>query len=110
MYGFCRPDTYIGNVLSIVIPAHIPSSFPLYGFFAWYLPDFLWMFALTCTLFGVLLPKRKALVGWSCFSLGCGIAWEVAQLYGVTTGTADFWDVVMYIIAVFLAFMIKIKK
>lgn len=110
LYGLCRQDTYIGAFLGELLPIRISPQNPLYGAFSWYIPDFLWMFSLTCTLFAVLLPKGKKQILWCVISCLWGILWELAQGTDLTAGTADLWDVFMYIMAVFSAAMINNLK
>ncbi len=110
LYGIFRQDTYIGKLLAGFGFPGAAAQGPLPGFFSWYFPDFLWMFSLTCTVFAILLPNGKALLFWCGVCCVWGILWEVLQLLSAVSGTADWWDVCMYIIAVFTAGMINHLK
>lgn len=110
LYGLCRPDTYIGSFLGAIVSLRISADAPLYGFLSWYFPDYFWMLSLTGTLFAIYLPKGKEAVFLCGISCVWGILWEVGQKLGVVTGTADLWDVCMYIMAVLSAAMINILK
>ena len=110
LYGLCRPDTYIGSFLGAIVSLRISADVPLYGFLSWYFPDYLWMLSLTSALFAVYLPKGKGMMLLGGVSCAWGILWEVGQQLKVVTGTADLWDVCMYIMAVISAAMINILK
>ena len=110
MYGLCRTDTFVGDAMGVVLTLRMPREHLLYGFFAWYLPDFLWMFSLTCALFGIMLPRNSSIVIWSAVSFLWGVLWETAQWNGVVDGTGDLWDVLMYIMAVIAAALINNLK
>lgn len=110
LYGFCRTDTYIGNVVGHFLDTRILTTNPLYGFLAWYFPDYLWMFSLNCALFGILLPRGKNVITWCAVALSWGILWEIAQWLDVVSGTGDLWDIFMYLTAVFSAGAINILK
>ena len=110
LYSFFRQDTYIGKLVAKIFLLDVSVTNSMQGFFAWYFPDCLWAFSLTCTLFSITLPQGRQQVVWCVVSLAWGILWEVLQLVSVVSGTADLWDVIMYIIAVFSAAMINILK
>lgn len=108
MYVFYRQDTYIGGLIGEIISVSLPIHDIFSAFAAWYFPDFLWMFSLTCALFSIMLPKGKNLLLWCCVAFFMGALWEFLQWRDVVSGTADWWDVILYSMAVILAAIIEI--
>ena len=110
LYGIYRQDTYIGKLFAGSLPDCDSAENWLSAFLSWYFPDFLWAFSLSCALFAIYLPKGKVAVMLSGISCAWGILWECLQRVHIVSGTADLWDVVLYIMAVISAFMINILK
>ena len=111
LYGIYRRDTHIGGFVGHFIPATLPVNGIASAFLAFYLPDYLWMFSMSCALFAVLLPKGRELLFLCCLSLSIGVLWELLQQWEVISGTADIHDVIMYSMAVISAAIInKLRK
>lgn len=108
LYGIYRQDTYIGGIIGNLTSVSLPVDGFLSGFAAWYFPDYLWMLSMNCALFAVMLPKGKKVFLWCAVALSMGILWELLQLWGFVSGTADLWDILMYSMAVFSAAMIAV--
>ena len=109
LYGVFRQDTYIGKVFDFFSDFSFVGGW-LYAFVAFYLPDYLWMFSLTCALFATMLPCGKNLFFWSCVAFLFGAFWELLQLCHIVSGTADIHDVILYSLAAFSAAIIKILR
>ena len=107
-YCLCRTDTWVGAQIGTIIEYRIPEQSLLYGFMAWYLPDYLWVLALTSSLFAILLPRGRKLFACAGLAAGWGLLWELGQLLGIATGTADLWDSFLYIMAAVTAVMIEV--
>jgi len=80
------------------------------GFVRNYIGDFLWMVALCCGLYGILLPKPGEKLHYI-FGAGLlGVIWELLQWLGAVKGTGDWLDVFMYGLAAFASFIINRKE
>ena len=110
LYGLYRQDTYVGKIVGIALgkPLQVNSAFS--ACMAYYLPDFLWMFALVCSLLTVMLPRGKHMLFWCLFAFLLGTLWELLQLWGVVPGTADVHDVILYSMAAITAAIISSLK
>lgn len=112
LYILFRPHTYIANIFEryfyiTEIRAWLqPISCEFVRF---YLGDFLWMFALCCGLYAIFPPEENWSVVCVAIATACGIAWEVLQWIGVTTGTGDWMDILMYVLACIAANIINRK-
>ena len=105
-YGLFRQDTYIGRLVAQLL--NIGEIGFVCGFLAWYLPDYLWMLALSLAIFAVTEPRKKDLPVWAAVLALYGSGWELAQHIDLVSGTADWLDIIMYIMAVGSAVMIKL--
>ena len=110
LYGLYRQDTHIGKFIGTVLGTPFPVNNIFSKLAAWFLPDYLWMFSLTCTLFAVMLPAEKGVLFWCCLAFFSGVLWEVMQWWDIVSGTADLWDILVYSIAVFSAAIIKVMS
>lgn len=110
LYGLYRQDTYIGKLIGNIVQISLPISSAFSALAAWYLPDYLWMFSLTCALFAIMLPKGKTLLIWGGVSFFAGAVWEALQRMQIVSGTADLWDVFLYSMAVLSAAIIEITN
>ncbi len=79
------------------------------GFIKFYLPDFLWCFALCCGMQAIYLPGRRGMVICALVAFSCGTLWELLQWGGAVSGTGDFWDILMYLSGSILSILINIK-
>ncbi len=108
IYLITRPEAYV----SIFFEGIINLSY-LRGLFSilhkdiikYYLPDFLWSFSFTCALFTVNENRKQVFVTGAV----TGIVWECLQYFKIISGTGDIIDIIMYIIAVFIAVLINKK-
>ena len=96
MYGLFRQDTYVGKIVGKVIGTGLPITGWFSGLCAWYLPDYLWVFSMTCALFSIMVPEGKQIILWSSLAFSMGLLWELLQISGAVSGTADLWDVLLY--------------
>ena len=110
LYGLYRQDThvgkFVGNIFGISLP--VDNGFSVCA--AYYLPDYLWMFSMACALFAVRLPNGKQTICLCCLAILVGVAWELMQMWGVISGTADIHDVILYSMAVITAAIISTLK
>lgn len=107
-YGIFRQDTYIGRMVAQLLSIDEKEVIFACGLLKWYLPDYFWMLALSLALFAVTNPQKKELAVWVAVLALYGSGWELAQHIGLVSGTADWLDVIMYIMAVGSAVMIKL--
>ena len=77
---------------------------------SFYLPDFLWGFALTCALIAVFMPTPKGVVLCGVAAALCGLSWELLQVSQLVRGTGDWWDVMMYFLASTTGILINLKE
>ena len=113
LYVFCRPTTYIGSTLGgIPFIDTIQKICSLYAgnLFKFYLPDFLWAFALGCGLIAIYVPKRTGVIICAAVSFLCGALWEMLQSVHLLRGTGDILDVAMYFLASMLCIIINLKE
>lgn len=113
LYILFRKNTYIGgvfagmeNIDTIRQMCHLHVS-DLYKF---YLPDFLWGFALGCGLIAIYNPRIKGVIICASFSFLCGCVWELLQCLEVLSGTGDVYDVIMYLLASAICIIINLKE
>ena len=109
IYLATRPASYISVFINRIIPLEdIQRVFsPLnIEFVNNYVPDFLWAFSLTCAL----LATNKSIKASALTVSLCGIIWEAIQFFGLTPGTGDIVDIIMYLTAVFTAVLINKKE
>lgn len=116
IYIFLRQGTYIHaflpkNFLYVLqtIFEKIPDS-TFADFLRYYFVDCLWCFSLNFSLFSVSkLQSYAATVCIAVLSASSGVLFEILQLLSAVSGTFDFADIVMYIVASICAVMINIK-
>lgn len=107
-YGFFRQDTHIGRLVAQLLGVEEEIRGRYYGILAWYLPDYLWMLALSLMIFAITDLQRYGVTVWSLVLMLYGCGWELAQYVGLVSGTADWLDVILYIMAVCTAVMINL--
>lgn len=112
LYILFRPHTYVANIFeqfSYIAEIRAWMRPVSCDFIRFYLGDFLWMFALCCGLYAIFLPDANG--GMLCVvaAAACGIAWEALQWLTVATGTGDWVDVLMYVLACVAANIINRK-
>ncbi|MBQ9848677.1 MAG: hypothetical protein IJO64_06445 [Clostridia bacterium] len=112
-YVLFRADSYIAKAFNgmcsiLYLREKLHPHFS--DFLNFYFLDFLWGFSLACALIALFDSEIKERATCCSVSLLCGIAWEVLQYEGFVGGTADFLDVIMYLLAALFAFIINIKE
>lgn len=108
IYIITRPDTYISQLAKNIMCISLLQnklSFLNSNFFKYYLPDFLWSASFTCALFVI----NSSIVRVAFISGLIGILWETAQFIGLTDGTGDFHDIIMYLTAIIFVVLINKK-
>ena len=98
IYTFMKSGTYINTFLNIDF-AYIPKT--IIGIFIinWFC-DFLWSYALVFALFLVLSPFKNRLTISCIVSLILGIVLETLQYANILSGTFDWWDIVIEVVAI----------
>ena len=96
-YIILRNNTIINTFFQV----NTPLSNSVIGF---YLPDFLWAYALCFTL-AIFCKWIYAFIISSCF----GVIWELLQKSGYLTGTFDYLDIIMYISASSIAVLLVLQ-
>ena len=108
-----RKNTYISLLFSegIVLKkiADIASTFEN-DFLKFYVPDFLWGFSLCFGLFLIFEPKLKGTFLCCITSFLYGTLWEILQMVGKLSGTGDYVDILMYLMASMLAATIYLMR
>ncbi|HCH28583.1 MAG TPA: hypothetical protein DEW35_03650 [Ruminococcaceae bacterium] len=102
--------------MSVILLAWVPGnavlaniSFPGDSIIRFYLPDFLWCYALCFSLFCIYLPSFKRAPIYSLVGVVYGCIWEYLQYKGFLSGTADFFDCLAYGVASITALCIYNK-
>ncbi len=106
LYIWLRPESYVGafvrQLLKINSQANIrfiPISF--------YLPDLLWGMSLCSGLYAIYPINRKRMWLWGVVTFLYGTLWELAQKLNIVSGTADIFDVILYLVAAIVVVMIN---
>lgn len=110
IYLLFRPNTYISKFLLHFFPLDIPKAFSKmeYAFLKFYLVDYLWAFSLACWLRCVLVEES----GKICIVIVSltGILYEIAQFFGIVSGTGDILDCFLYVLAGFTVSALNKKR
>lgn len=69
------------------------------NFLRYYLPDYLWCLSLNYSLIAIFTPAKSVLFLCSATAVCSGIIWELLQYTHVISGTGDWLDVMMYLLA-----------
>lgn len=85
------------------------SSFHFY-FLEYYFVDYLWGLSLCSGLVSIHTPRKKGLIICAAATLVCGSLWEVLQYVGVVTGTGDWMDAIMYLLAAVTSLIFNYKE
>ncbi len=97
IYVFTRNTTYINMLLDLRFET--TRNF-LTDILSFYVADFLWAYS----LFFSLKFLWNTIIS-ACLTISCGIFWECLQIAFIK-GTFDFYDILMYILAVIIAIII----
>lgn len=106
MYIIFRPTTYIGSFFdSVPIIKYLQSCCSVLDcdFVKYYLPDFLWSFSLCCGLISLFEFSKSVVIYCGLTTFACSIVWELLQHINILNGVGDFFDIVIYLIAVITA-------
>lgn len=106
IYIFCRQGTHIHTALQSWFGLTLPTLH--FGGFMGklarnWLGDFLWSFSLCFLLAEICRPFRHRIGLAILVPITLGTFLEILQLYGVITGTADIWDILIEAAAAFCA-------
>lgn len=114
VYVFFRESTYIHlmlNKIGLEIDFYnLKVNNGFVSFLKYYLVDYLWCFSLSFLLSAISYElKFTTIISNSLLATFLGIFFEWAQKIGLINGTADFCDLVMYVLAGFCHAFINIK-
>lgn len=113
IYILLRENTYIAQLFHHnKMISFLRQTIPMdkWMWISFYLPDYLWGFALTCALIALFMPSRKGAVLCGVAAALCGLAWELLQVSQLVRGTGDWWDVMMYFVASTTGILINLKE
>ena len=113
LYVILRENTYIAQVLrysEIISLMRQSLKTDEWMWISYYLPDYLWGLALTCSLIALVMPTWKGVVLCGFTAVLCGMVWELLQFFHVIRGTGDLWDVIMYFSAGITGLFINSKE
>lgn len=113
IYIVFRPDTYISDLFDNIIfieKLRITFSESNCNFLRFYLPDYLWCFSLSCGLIAILAHKLSDIFICVTVALMCGVVWELLQLLNITSGTYDYLDILMYLLATICVATINLRS
>lgn len=102
IYIFLRRNTYIHFIFNIPREFYCNISFPFDNFIRYHLPDFLWCYSMSMALYSILLPK-KSNISICVISMLFGIGLEVLQYLSIISGTFDFIDCIIYVLAAIIS-------
>ncbi len=111
IYVLFRKNTYIHTILNISPDMFFGySSFLLDELIRYALPDFLWSYSLNFGLYAIYLPKNKGKIIIPITVSLLGFCWEILQKFGLTSGTFDIIDCLMYVGASMVSCIIYLKE
>ena len=109
IYLFCYNNTYINNGFKNIFgisPPHIYFDNAYFKFLTCWACDILWAYSLTFALFLCFKDFKKPLLICGTISFSLTIVIELLQIEHIITGTFDFWDIILEIIAILFAIII----
>lgn len=106
-YVFFRGNSHIAILVRRIVELE-SVSWKGFQILSWYLPDFLWGFALACGLVVIYGCERS--LGCATVAFVCGCLWELMQFANVVSGTGDVLDVLMYLAGGLLCIGINMKR
>ncbi len=111
IYILFRKNTYIHTYLSISPDMFFGNNkFLLDEVMRYALPDFLWSYSLNFGLYSIYLPNNKWRIIIPVIVSILGFCWEILQKAGLTNGTFDIIDCVMYVGASMVSYIIYLKE
>ena len=96
---------YINIIPTKEILPHVTSVF-LQNHFC----DLLWAFSLQSGLLAIFLPTKEGKIIISVTVVLSGAVWELFQRFGITVGTGDVIDVIMYVVGSAATLLFTIEK
>ena len=109
IYVFMKNTTYINDFLGLSFN-YVPKTFIGTFIVNWFC-DFLWSYAFVFTLYLVLEPFSKRIIISPIITVIVGTALELMQKSGTLTGTFDWWDIAVELVAVLVAVaVLKVRK
>lgn len=106
LYLLLNSKAYISKVLLQIIPIQINTNDGLViSILRGYGADLLWSASFTLIIQFIVWLKRKRTI-YLVFCSLLGIVYELMQCFGITTGTADIVDGIVYILGSILAIVI----
>ena len=106
LYLLLNNKAYVSQILLQIIPIQtINEDSLVIGILRGYGADLLWSASFTLIIqFIVWLKKKRTIILVFCSLLG--IVYELMQCFGITTGTADIVDGIVYLLGSILAIII----
>ncbi len=104
IYIFMKSGTYINTFLEFDF--HYNPKTIVGVFIVNWFCDFLWSYALVFALYFVLSPFKKRLLLSCLLSVVLGHILEILQYANILSGTFDWWDIAIELIAVIMAMTI----
>ena len=109
LYILFRPQTYIAQWFSnysFIIDIQNSISEIQSSFLRFYFPDYLWGLSLSCFLHLLFRPHLRG----SGVAVLYGSLLELLQFFNIISGTGDFYDIIMFVLAGATAMIINIPK
>lgn len=113
IYLVLRPGTYVARLFpeySWLKALRGQLQWQGLDFLRFYFADYLWALSLCCGLHILFHPKRKGSLLCAGITVIYGAGLELLQFFNCISGTGDFWDVIMFILAGLTATIINEKK
>lgn len=106
LYLLLNREAFVSRILLKIFPIQInfSESFGI-KILRGYGADFLWSVSFTLIIQLIVWAEKKSL-GLLLFCSLLGILYEIMQCFGITTGTADIVDVIVYILGSLFAILI----
>ena len=106
LYLLLNREAFVSRILLKIIPIQIEFSENIgTKILRGYGADFLWSVSFTMIIHLIIWTEKKSL-GFLLFCSLLGILYEIMQCFGITTGTADIVDVIVYILGSLFAILI----
>ena len=110
IYLFLREGTFIHLAFKNILNFSKMNN-PFTVFLKYYMVDALWGYALTWGFIAIWKPNtRYEHIIIAIISFLCAVVWELLQLFNYMPGSFDLYDIVMYLIAAFVAVEINFKN
>ena len=101
IYLFMKSGTYINSFLGVDF--HYNPKTVIGAFIVNWFCDFLWSYSLVFALYIVLSPFKNRLLISCVISALSGLILEILQGVNLLSGTFDWWDIAIELVAVFIA-------